>query len=215
MSNTGMLMASSLSSRPTSVDDDFTGNNGDQPNPLIWTLTEAQGTSTALILNNQLRVTIPVSSLDELLRLDLIPRLSGDFELQIDYTDAGSTNPSSTASYPSRFYIQTEDSSTFFMSTFFPDNPSLRKIIIYYNGAFYAPCYESGKFKVKRSGTRYIFWYWTGAQWEWDGNVNGKIFDTSDSSITRLFLRPTADYNAGTITDFDNFILTSGTLVWY
>ncbi len=82
--------------RPTSVDDDFTGDNGDIPNELLWCDYYHSGASVASINinNNKLSFSLIYSN-DAGSRYSSKYTLSGDFSIEVDVLDFSYSGTSS------------------------------------------------------------------------------------------------------------------------
>jgi hypothetical protein len=198
------------------TEDTFTGEDGDEPDKNLWEVYNRSASGTILINSNKLKFTIPSTSSDEIVRVESKFKLSGDFDIQVDYEEISNDAPSSSNSYPAWFGV-------------FTDDGNFCGIFTVYTSAYHymgydstadslttnTTLYSSGKFRLVRSGSTITAYYWTGLQWEWEGSTSGHVFSDSDSSdVTSVRIESHADFNSGCVTDWDNFVINSGTPVW-
>jgi len=193
--------------------DDFAGTNGDPPNTEVWEeITNTYGDGA--IYSNTMRfyadgVSQPAQSIMEFHSKFTV---SGDFDIQIDL------NPVTINSDPiiGSFMIDTVPSSnqtwlgysynsTFSQYKFWVDGPNTA----------WSPVVESKintKLRFVRVGSEIRAMYWNGAAWEWNGSsylVTGETF--TDPIIIGFFSRTEA--NQILDSNFDNFLINSGTLI--
>lgn len=80
------------------ITDDFTGTNGDPPDPSLWLETDAYNKMD--IQTNKLDFDSQDSS-DRDAQIDSVFTIQGDFDVQIDIEEVDGTNPSSSVQYAS------------------------------------------------------------------------------------------------------------------
>ena len=207
--------------RPTSVDDDFTGDNGDPPDPVLWRSAghdlETTGYSVE-INNNKLRATVPNDSNDFTSEIRSNFILSGNFDIQIDYAKVSSDAPSSGRSYPASLVLTDFVSWIGIRLTHETDDSQDVWVggtgVLTDTGA--GETFTSGKFRIKRSGSDFTLWYWNGSDWTWKGSAGGKIYSGSSigSNDVDVRIECNGDIDGGSVTDFDNFTITTGTIEW-
>ncbi len=200
---------------PEVTGDDFTGEDGDAPNKLLWNITNSSVSGTVALLDNKLRVSIPFTSANESISSISVFRIDGDFDVQVDYDQISNDPPSSSTSHLAGFFIH-DGTRSFPLSSAVNSTPTRS----FYSGSpadgssFITTALTEGKLRWTRAGTTVTCYYWNGSQWEWDGNTSGRVFsDTSTGSIAVNILTG-ADFDSGTTTEYDNFIINSGTVIW-
>jgi hypothetical protein len=198
------------------VDDTFTGPNGTLPNPDIWTINNGSASGTCLLNNNKLRISIPLSANDESIQIISNFELSGEFDIQIDYENISYTSPSSSVSFLGDLRVY---GSTYRYYIGFQRTPTVHYIFVYSNGGDnvqikVSPQITSSKMKLTRDTSGNVKGYlWVNSQWEWNGNTSGYSFSSADLSDMTVRVFVSADFNGATTTDFDNFVVNSGTVI--
>jgi len=192
------------------LQDDFTGNDGDAPDVTKW--VETDGESLLSIQNNKLDFdAVNVESLITAYIVS-IGELSGVFSATIDWEEIS--------------YNQNLHEATLKLELIFTDG-HWAAIYKYYDGAGGEGYYvgsdidsfigignydTSGKFKIARDGNNNIrLWYWSGAQWEWDGDTDGyllTLLTTNSDCTVRISVVSGGDPKSPGIfhTTIDNFI---------
>jgi hypothetical protein len=193
------------------VDDDFTGNDGSAPDPVKW--IEDDSNNKLDIQSNALDFDSQESS-DTSANLDSIYDISGDFDIQIDVSEVDGANPSASIHYGSFRIISSSSAissiaisrtSSGKLFTVSGTSTSLQNI---------SRAIDSTKLRITRSGTTIKGFYWSGAQWEWDGSTNGFTFGESYSEdITiRIYNKQEGVGSARWHVTYDNFMVNSGTI---
>lgn len=192
---------------PDTVDDDFTGEDGDVPNEMLWYLA-AGAQRKGYIKDNKLRFYIDVSS-DDTQIVDSVFYLTGDFDVQVDYSMHTYT---STSDNKTQFYLES-------------DSGDLAHISNSYQGSRYYTCNTyidglwgseiieltsdvSGKFRHVRSGTTLTTYYWTGSDWT---QIESRAFVSDD---LRVQFRARTTTAQSYTTNFDDFKVNSGNIAW-
>jgi len=193
--------------------DNFTGSTG-EVDPDLWTISKSVSAS-AEIYNNKARVTIPVSSADESVTLQFKYSLHGDFDIQVDYDEIFEDLPSSSISYPAQLQVYYGDSRAQIGTTW---TSSLRRMLVTSTPTNpfiqISTHYPTGKLRITRVGSTLKGYYWTGSQWEWNGNVSGYQFPDTGTEPVSVCITSSADFNGGCTIDWDNFKVNSGDLAY-
>ncbi len=200
---------------PLSIDDDFTGDDGDAPNELLWEIdNQSCVNGTCEILNNKIRVIVPISAADEYVNVLNNRFIVGDFDIQVDYDEISNDQPSSSASYPARIIIYMSSGEIVAVGTMFDSGDRRMWCVSTLDASFTSTnFYSAGKLRIIRSSGEFTVYYWSGSQWEWDGNTSGKTLLGTDDSSMYASCTVRADFDSGAITDFDNFQVNSGTIL--
>jgi hypothetical protein len=198
------------------LEDYFTGDDGDIPNEILWSYT-ATNTEYPEVYDNKLRMDIAVSALDIWSRIVSNFNINSisDFDIQIDYDIVSSTAPSSSTSYLAFFQFNAVSGAMVRIGVI--QTTSYTKFQVYdaISGSTEIICsYLTGKFRIIKTTTAIKGYYWSGTQWEWDGSTSGYTFGETFGDTFNISIYSSADYGAGVVCDFDNFIVNSGTIVW-
>ena len=181
---------------PTTIDD-FTGTDSDPPNTTLWRLP-----ITASILSNKLRITNSSLKTGEVISKFI---LSGDFDVQIDYTNIVYPN---IAGWSASFQCVNLVNSKIVQNTRRYD--SGQKYHAEYNDgswhtiASVATSDISGKLRLVRSGNSVTCYYYN------SGWISLGSYTSFGSEATYFILNMAyySPYTAGTV-DYDNFIINS------
>lgn len=200
---------------PKSVDDDFTGDDGDAPNSMLWRTYVDPGVTFEL-LNNKLRFNSSGSAnLDA--RANSKFTIGNAFDIQVDFEISTMTAPTSSISFVLFQILNEAQSAGFYIA---------RARTGTYNGYL---CWDSvnglsswdtsnsqstGKLRFTRSGSSLKAYLWDGTRWEWGGSTNGYTsgYTLSEPMVIRMLCNQ--DFNSTLTADYDNFKLNSGTIVW-
>lgn len=218
--NIGEYMLSCVSGQDLggdNVNDNFTGDDGDAPNPDLWEVTNNSASGTAQINSNKLRFVIPNTASDESLYILSKFKLSGPFDIQIDYDEISNDAPSADVSYPSRLRLDVTDGDVYTIGSYFPSVGNHLNFVLETGGSnvFSSALTSQGKYRFTRTSDGTITAYlWSGTQWEWDGDTSGHEFSTKNTEDCAIRIPVLADFDSGATTDFDNFQVNSGTIVW-
>ena len=169
--------------------DSFTGANGSLPDASHWDLNE-EVASVCTIQNNKLNVTDNTASDNNDTRLStLTPIFVGNKTIDIDWDVVAFGQPSS-GQQRLLFGIRDVTATNYAASTINTVIGIYRNTI---NELLYtiddstsgyaqvATADTSGKFRVNRTGSVIKVWYYSGGQWQWNGNtgifaVNAGVF---------------------------------------
>ncbi|MCP5006923.1 MAG: LamG domain-containing protein [Planctomycetes bacterium] len=204
------------------VDDDFTGTNGDPPNTDLWAHTDqstATGETDLTIQSNKLNYSGTGTGGASVAALGSTYKLTGDFDIQIDFDVTTAGVPTTSSNRLASLYIAESPGAV----------PGLYAGLIRYSSSTqdrYAYTGSSssftgagstdstGKLRLTRTGSVIKGYTWSGSQWEWDGDTDGHTFTeafTSDVHVTMYFRK----YDGvDTDSDVDNFTVNSGTVKW-
>lgn len=196
----------------TITGDDFTGTDGDLPDSDLWVPSE-DALTYSQILSNKLNHTSNDASNDISSLFTSVFKLSGDFDIQIDF-DLTTFAATSTSSNYLQLWL--------FSSSQYWKISRIRGISTtgYARQATsdswtgdYSTSELSGKLRFTRSGSTIKGYHWSGTQWEWASSTAGYTFTTTSSDD--LFLNLWMKQEAGSSIDIniDNFIINSGTVV--
>ncbi len=161
-----------LSTRIIDPSDTFTGDNGDAPDPLKWSITNNSASGTADIQSNKLRISLPSNSTaDENVEAISTFMLVGDFDVQVDYSEISNDPPSGAfTSYPVRAALRAAGGSIWMFGV----RQTAAEHGYYVNSTAgdwdtMSTFDVSGKLRFVRSGSTIKCYYWDGTQWEYDG----------------------------------------------
>jgi hypothetical protein len=197
--------------------EEFTGNDGDYPNPVYWNLAGY----LPEIKDNQLYFNLPVSPEDDYSTCYFIPPVyrneEGEFEVEVDFTVVSFTNPSSSNSYPFALDVYSEG-----------NKATVGTLVQHVNGNLDFFCSNTqglwlpagknlstpfnSKLKIKLVGGKLIGFVYHNGQWEWNGNTSGReLLTLSDTEAPfTIRLQTTADFDGASEVYADNFKITSG-----
>ena len=187
-----------------SVDDNFTGEDGTLPDTKLWSTT-----GDVELASNTLKLGATTSSA----KCASIFRLSGDFDISIDFDVTG--NPS-TDSWISGLYIfQVTDNNGYVVGRGYGGNSLIdfQKLV---NGSWdstlatVTTSVYTGKLRLTRSISTFTAYYDIGSGWVNMGSNNSGY---SSEMFLRLTLGSWAG-NPSVTAYFDNFKVNSGTIVW-
>lgn len=189
------------------ITDTFTGPNGTPPDSALWT---KEGTGSASVTNNKMRLSIAGFSQSVNLKTAGIYYACGDFDAQIDW-EAPLGNPS-TDDFYSYFAVYTADGTN--------------RCTLYYNwypswyfmihtreyGTNHTEYYDTHthnptKLRIKRAGSVWSAYKWDGSNWDTLMSASAYIFST-EPVYFYFGIFNAVNYPAATI-DFDNFQVTS------
>ncbi len=196
------------------IHDDFTGNNGDNPNTDLWINNVVYDSSRtqhpSQINGNRLQQYVPHNTSDEnecAIKSTFL--LSGDFDVQIDYDCDGNV-----PDYLAVCTLVIRDIDNTRIGLLRRENGKTR-----YNtsttstttNSSYA--YRTAKWRITRVGTTITQYIWKSSTNSW---VYLKAYDAQSAKNAYIFLR--TDNWGGGYTEwtcyFDNFKVNSGTIIW-
>ncbi|MFT5728753.1 MAG: hypothetical protein ACI8PB_002909 [Desulforhopalus sp.] len=188
-------------------DDDFTGTDGDAPNPLLWT-TGIPESYVVKIDDNSLYLSKPIGSGE--CSVDSTYSLPGDADVQVDYTliDTSLSNE-----WRAGISILLESGNRLWVTRAYSSGS--RYLVLAYNGTTYAATYlstsdTSGKLRIIKSGSTITAQVWTGGSWT---SIAHTLSDSSDISKVSCSLAGYSSVNPATTVKLDNFIINSGTVI--
>jgi len=192
--------------------DNFTGPDGSIPNELLWDIVSTNSAGSISLLNNKVRIEkndVILSSM----QLTSVYRFKGDFDIQIDFKEE-LVNTNTSTVYPCEFILS--GGSYWFVCNTKKTNSGIQNYTINSAADDYtvsSAYHSSGKFRYVKVGNSVTFLYWSGSQWEYEGNTAGHTFsDICDSTDILVTIRSQTD--AHSIVDFDAFRINLGTIVW-
>jgi hypothetical protein len=192
--------------------DDFTGNNGDDPNPVIWSKSINSGSDYMSIQNNKLNFNSPGDNANHDNRANGTFTLTGDFDIQIDFDVTTFNQPTDSVSY---IYLGLSGS-TFHSVSRIRNTDGTNGYGALGSGfslSNYNNAADSGKLRLTRVGSIIKGFIWSGAQWEWDGNEAGITISSTGTGNMRPILKFEQENNGSMNVNMDNFIINSGTVV--
>lgn len=192
--------------------DDFTGTNGDAPNSYRWIETDTG--SYLSIQNNKLEYdSQDVSDVYSFVKTNY--NLAGDFDIQVDVEELNGGDPSDSTNH-SR--LQISDGTNYSWIRFERDSGGKQFNVggSTSSSTNITRTIDVSKLRITRSGSMIKGYYWSGIQWEWDGNTSGFTFsETNIGEIyALLFFNESGDGSARWNSTFDNFTVNSGTIIW-
>lgn len=186
--------------------DDFTGNNGDPPDPNFWV-----GNSGIVINNNKARGT--VGSSDHSDGMWLVFDIDGDFDVQVDWACVSGCG-SGTGGWGGGMTIRKIGDNSHRGQVYFngSDRQIITKLRINYNDKQVnkSNSSNSGKFRIVRSGGTWTIYYDTGSGWTSANSRSGMYTGAVEAN---LWVSNWSAYPSGTF-DFDNFSITADTIHW-
>ncbi len=189
-------------------DDDFTGEDGDLPNPVLWNLTTGNTiTTTQEILNNQLHVaqTFVIGAPTDTTTVTSKYKLSGDFDVEVEIGLNIDANNAST-------YVWLYAASRWIGINYASTLKRWTSSIDTWTSVTRASTY--GKVRMVRTGSSMWSYYKDGDDNSWIELQSGTSQATTDTAVV---LQIYCDGGSGTgLVDawFDNFKINSGTVVW-
>ncbi len=188
------------------VNDDFTGTNGDPPDVLKW--TEVDPDDAMNIQSNKLSFD-GLGSGNKISSAWSKHQLSGDFDVQVDWTIDTWTRPNTSDSYLG--WLELRYGSTYVYLARQGSSADNRVRLFGTGGTneVWSWTGTSGKMRFVQSGSTLTAYVWTGSQWEWNGNTAGIACseDFSGGAGIRLYAEQETGHTiAGT---FDNFQVNS------
>jgi hypothetical protein len=198
-------------------DDDFTGTNGDPPDPDKW--TETDSTNSMDIQSNKLHFDGEgagnyTSYVASRFKFDG----NSAFDLQIDFDLLTWTSPSSNDNYV-RFDVRNGSQYTW-MARQQGTGGATNRMRLYGSGGTNDSAWNwtgtTGKFRFTWDGSTLKAFVWTGSQWEWNGNPAGySCSETYNGDEVYVFLLFEQEATGGDVeATFDNFQINSGHVIY-
>jgi hypothetical protein len=198
-------------------EDDFTGTNGDPPDPNKW--EENDATNSLDIQSNKLhfdgegsgnKISYVVSRFE----------FNGNsaFDLQADFDLLTWTSPSSNDNYV-RFQVGTATTYTW-MARQQGSGGSTNRMRLYGNGGTNNSAWNwtgtTGKFRFTWDSSTLKAFVWTGSQWEWNGNTAGySCSETYNGQEVYVVMLVEQETTGGDVeATFDNFQINSGSAIY-
>ena len=187
---------------PTDVVDDFTGNDGDPPNIALWN----QNNTSRAIVNNTLRFA--GSNVNSVTNSNFY--LSGDFDIQIDYNLVQWNVPSAEWNVL-RFLIRDPVTAQYWglYRTIYPSANERHEYYVPEGNGSAITAQTSGKFRFTRASGVITLYYWSGTQWEWNGNTAGYVSSTNSTNNLYVSLNDTGEASTTNEWYYDNFKINS------
>ncbi|HUW67327.1 MAG TPA: hypothetical protein VMW20_04680 [Candidatus Nanoarchaeia archaeon] len=195
--------------------DDFTGTDGDLPNAAIWVQAETANKDATIQSNKLNFVGTSGEKCNNLGKFNL----SGDFDVQVDFSDLSIGTPSSATLYAAQMLVYEATTDTHLgqisrARTYLGvDNIiSLGEVIA---ADFFASSETEGKLRMTRVSGVIKVWHWHAgnARWEYDGGTEGWTVHAGNTNNVYI----TLNFNCGTggtlTANMDNFTINSGTVV--
>jgi hypothetical protein len=190
------------------TEDDFTGNNGDPPDPAKWIPYSSSRSDDPVIDENRLKMDSH-SGTDS--RVDSLFTLNGDdIEIQIDFEYGTGGDPNSTGKL--ELELRIDDSNFIQINRTWGDldqYEGISEIGGSVTSNSVATTDDTGQLRVRRVGTTWYADYWNGSGWT---NLHSGSGCPSADLFTRICVDTT------TFDDLmcyaDNFVITTGTLVY-
>jgi len=196
------------------LDDKFTGTNGDQPNSTLWL---SQDPLVSTIQSNKLRMNITDVDTGTLFNKSIYGnyRAQGDFDIQIDYSNQVSdSNFNNLAllrvdfyegvggAYQGYVYVGRLAESYYHVRSTLDGSTSI------------ITADTEGRVRITRVGTVIKCYYWSGTQWEWDGNPSGWTATIAYSGEVRPRISVTKYEIVTASCDFDNYTIIANSIRW-
>ncbi len=199
------------------VDDNFTGTNGDKPNPDLWAIyydSQDDGDTSGVvsIQNNTLDFSLTAISMPV---VQSVYRIDGNFDIQIDWsideiptTDSGWMMPLGIGKINTSFY--NDSSHWLYVGRFNGAEGPQRAESHNVSAGTGGTQGLSGKARIVRTGSSVDMKYWSGSSW-----VTLKT-DTSYGDFPVYVKLPVRVYSADKTlnANFDNFLLNAGDIIW-
>ena len=195
--------------------DDFTGTDGDLPNAAIWVQAETANKDATIQSNKLNFVGTSGEKCNNLGKFNL----SGDFDVQVDFSDLSIGTPSSATLYAAQMLVYEASTDTHLgqisrARTYLGVNNiiSLGEVIA---ADFFASSETEGKLRMTRVSGVIKVWHWHAgnARWEYDGGTEGWTVHAGNTNNVYI----TLNFNCGTggtlTANMDNFTINSGTVV--
>lgn len=173
----------------------------------LWTVIP-YGSGSTEIFDNKARVIIPLSTSDKSADMEFNYNITGDFDVQVDYDEVYKDPPSSSYSYPASLRL-TFGSKRVQIGTMWTSSSDSMLVNSVPTNPFVSctPHYATGKLRISRVGSVFKAYYWTGSQWEWNGNVSGYQFADEGTEDAQISLPSTATFSGACTVDYDNLII--------
>jgi hypothetical protein len=184
--------------------DDFTGSDGDMPNPDLWVPDILTGADLYEIHSNKLRVTGVCGNRT---RLYSLFKISGDFDIQVDLDLI--TAPAIN-SWSGGLEVRIDASHYLYVDRAYNWGHKYRQVYNTGSGThvnYISDTLVSSKLRLTRSGSTVHSYYWNGSWTE----INSGVALTSED-LQVCFNTDEWDGNPNFIIDFDNFTINSGTV---
>ena len=188
----------------------FTGPDGSQPSTTAWTLSG--GNLYASIQNNKLNFDSPGNNANYHASFYGTLKLTGDFDIQLDFDVALITAPSDGVSYAAIMYVfrQSDNGLIGVVTRGRTSTGNNGYTSGGTNGTVqYARADSSGKLRITRVSNVVRTFMWSGSQWEWEGNAAGRVTDNSEAGDLFFLLQFEQENNSTVTSNIDNFTINS------
>ena len=189
--------------------EEFTGADGSLPSTTAWSNSPGDYAS---IQNNKLNFDSPGDNTNPAANFYNKITLVGDFNLQFDFDITTLTAPSDAVSYACILYMLREsDNVTVAQIGRGRSTVNQRYVSDGPDGGpdSYTTADSSGKIKVTRVSNEITVFVWSGGQWEYDGNVAGRVTANSESGNLYAKLYFEQENNSTVNSNIDNFTINS------
>lgn len=189
------------------VDDTFTGTDGDAPNSILWDRDELMG--TLQIYSNKLRsVATSTTGVNRIVSKFL---LQGDFDIQIDFDLVSVANSNN---WNQRLQVLATDGSVLDIARRYGSGDyyfdTYRNQYGSYSTGATGTVHTSGKLRLVRVGSTCATYYWNGASWT---AMSTGISWTTEDIYVNVYSQIDTTSQSQTV-DFDNFTVNAGTIAW-
>jgi hypothetical protein len=200
-----------------SPNDTFSGTNGDPPDATRWTAPNVSAGASAEINNNKFRMSVG-SGATRSAQTYTTYYLQGDFDVQVDFDiisgpntnnwwaslTAHTTEPDWADKHRAIFYREYTGSTHRFLFQSYDGS--------YHTEASQAESSTSGKMRVTRVGASWTCYYDTGGGWQTMGPAT--FINKTGPVHMRLRVENGTPGDPLVTWDWDNFTVTSGTVIW-
>jgi hypothetical protein len=189
--------------------EEFIGSDDSQPDPTAWDLDVSS--LHASIQNNKLNFSSPGNNTNPFAIFYPKIILVGDFDLQFDFDITTLTAPSDAVSYACSLFVLRESDDTIIAyigrgrsqvdQRYASTGPVGYDTYIQSDG--------TGKLRITRVNNEVTVFIWSGSQWEYNGNVSGRVTANSESGNLYITLSFEQENNSTVNSNIDNFTITS------
>jgi hypothetical protein len=189
----------------TASEGNFDGTNGDKPNKDLWRDVYDNFT----IQNNTAEVTTSTS--DRNSSLQSLFAVSGDFDIQVDFT--GMAYPS-TNTWAWQLRATVDGNNRYDVMLRFTSGALYYSAVEKQGGAFgtrtsVATSDTSGKFRLARVGSTMTAYYWNGSTWS---TIRSESWVTNDIKVELVTASSSTGYPTNTVR-YDNLVITADTVI--
>jgi hypothetical protein len=151
---------------------------------------------------------------DKIATLSSIFQLTGDFDIQVDFSNTTLDSVGASVHY---IGFRITDGTNYAQIARTRSIGTNGHAASGTGGIFYeiASAYASGKLRITRIGDDLTAYYWNGSDWVWGASTSGRSISPSPAvgDIVSVVLYFKQESNSTLIADYDNFVINSGTIV--